>query len=75
MKNLLIEVLDNRSYKSFLIPLLILVSIYMIHYLYFVPFWPFTPDTLIKLDLIKENLDLDINNQHHLRWGHILYTN
>ena len=69
MKNLLIEVLDNRSYKSFLIPLLILVSIYMIHYLYFVPFWPFTPDTLIKLDFIKENLDLDINNQHHLRWG------
>ena len=69
MKNQLIEVLNNKSYKSFLIPLLILVLVYLTHYLFFVPFWPFNPDTLEKLNFIKEDLDFNVNSHQHLRWG------
>ena len=62
------NIFDNKSFKSFLIPSFILIIVYLIHYLFFVPFWPFDPDTLEKLNFVKENLILDTNNHQHMRW-------
>ena len=74
MKSIFAEIIDNKSLKSFIVPLLVILTVYLIHLLYFAPFWPFDHDTFNKLLFINKDFEFEIRNHHHLRWGsYIIY--
>ena len=74
MKSIFAEIIDDKSLKSFIVPLLVILTVYLIHLLYFAPFWPFDHDTFNKLLFINKDFEFEIRNHHHLRWGsYIIY--
>lgn len=72
---MIINLINNKSKKLFLIPFLFIFFFYILHLLYFAPFWPMDADTLNKLYFVNNAETFDIYNHHHLRWGsYILYS-
>ena len=73
-KNLFLEIINNKSNRSYIIPCLILLGIYFTHYMFFVPFWPLDHDTFYKLLSVKNEFEFDYRDHQHWRWGsYIIY--
>mgnify|MGYP001208421625 CR=1 FL=1 len=66
------NLLDNKSFYTLVIPIIILIFYYFFHLFALVPFWPFDPDTFTRINFVRESMSVDMHRHHHMRWGSYL---